>query len=99
MIECAEPVRLGTEPLLELSDAISVSGTVAWVVGDQVGFAFHSPFDLGQLAESRPEVAPSEWIRPAYLDSEADGDSPWDPRWNRLSVGELRSELEGYLKR
>jgi hypothetical protein len=99
MIECCDPVRVGTEPLLELSDAISVSGTVAWVVGDQVGFNFHSPFDLGQLAESRPEVAPSEWIRPAYLASESTGDSPWDPRWNRLSVGELRSELEGFLKR
>lgn len=99
MIECAEPVRVGTEPLLELSDAVSVSGTVAWVVGDQVGFSFHSPFDLGQLAESRPEVAPSEWIRPNYLASESAGDTPWDPRWNRLSVGELRTELEGFLKR
>jgi hypothetical protein len=99
MIECADPVRVGTEPLLELSDAISVSGTVAWVVGDQVGFAFHSPFDLGQLANSRPEVAPSEWIRPYYLESEQPKNSPWDPRWNRMSVGELRNELEGYLKR
>src|SRR4051794_36488513 len=44
MIECTTPVRLGTEPLLELSDALSVSGTVAWVVGDAVGFQFHSPF-------------------------------------------------------
>lgn len=99
MIECGEPVRVGTEPLLELGDAISVSGTVAWVVGDQVGVKFHSPFDMAQLAQSRPDVAPSEWIRPAYLDSGADENSPWDPRWNRLSVGELRSELEGFLKR
>jgi len=99
MIECTAPVRVGTEPLLELSDAISVSGTVAWAVGDQVGFAFHSPFDMAQLAESLPEIAPSEWIRPGYLDAESGPESPWDPRWNRMSVGELKQELEGFMKR
>ena len=99
MIECSAPVRVDTEPLLELSEALSVSGTVVWAVGDQVGFRFHSPFEMSQLAESLPEVAPSEWIRPSYLDPDASGDSPWDPRWNRMSVGELRQELEGFMKR
>lgn len=99
MIECSVPVRVDTQPLLELSDALSVSGTVVWVVGDQVGFQFHSPFDMTQLAESLPDVAPSEWIRPSYLDPEPGADSPWDPRWNRLSVGELKQELEGFMKR
>ena len=99
MIECATPVRINTEPLLELSDSLSVSGTVVWAVGDQVGFQFHSPFDMSQLAQSLPDVAPSHWIRPGYLDSEPGGTSPWDPRWNRMSVGELRQELEGFMKR
>ena len=99
MIECSAPVRVDTEPLLELSDALSVSGTVVWVVGDQVGFRFHTPFEMAQLAESLPDVAPSEWIRPAYLEAESASDSPWDPRWNRMSVGELRNELEGFMKR
>jgi len=99
MIECSAPVRVDTEPLLELSEALSISGTVMWVVGDQVGFQFHSPFDMAQLAESLPDVAPSEWIRPSYLDPEPGADSPWDPRWNRLSVSELRHELEGFMKR
>jgi hypothetical protein len=99
MLECSAPVRVDTEPLLELSDALSVSGTVVWVVGDQVGFRFHTPFEMAQLAQSLPDVAPSEWIRPNYLDPEPDSDSPWDPRWNRLSVGELREELEGFMKR
>jgi hypothetical protein len=98
MIECAAPVRVGTEPLLELSDALSISGTVEWVVGDHFGLRFHSPFDLADLAQSRPGIAPTDWIRPAYLESEATPDSPWDPRWNRMSVGELRQELEGFLK-
>src|SRR4029079_8329720 len=99
MIECSAPVRVDPEPLLELSEALSISGTVMWVVGDQVGFQFHSPFDMAPLAESLPDVAPSEWIRPSYLDPEPGADSPWDPRWNRLSVSELRNELEGFMKR
>lgn len=99
MIECAAPVRVGTEPLLELSDALSISGTVEWAVGDHFGLRFHSPFEMSDLAQSRPDIAPTEWIRPAYLESEGTSDSPWDPRWDRLSVGDLREELEGYLKR
>jgi hypothetical protein len=98
MLECADPVRVGSEPLLELSDALSVSGTVEWVVGDHFGLRFHSPFDMSALAQSRPDVAPSEWIRPAYLEAESTPDSPWDPRWDRMTVGELNQELEGYLK-
>jgi hypothetical protein len=99
MLECGAPVRVGSEPLLELSDALSVSGTVTWAVGDHVGFRFHSPFDLGDLAGTRPDVAPTTWIRPAYLQSDDAPDSPWDPRWDRMSVSDLRQELEGYLKR
>jgi hypothetical protein len=98
MIETAAPVRVGSEPLLELGDSISLSATVEWAVGDQVGVRFHSLFDMSQLARARPEVTPTHWVRPAYLDK-VDAESAWDPRWKRLSVGELKSELEGFLKR
>jgi hypothetical protein len=99
MVETTTPVRLGAEPLLELNEAASVSATVTWVVGDQVGLHFHTPFDMSLLARSRPEVAPTKWVRPSYLQNAAADDSPWDPRWKRLSVGELKEELEGFLKR
>ena len=98
MIECAAPLRVGSEPLLELSDALAVSATVAWVVGDQVGMRFHTPFDLHELARSRPEVAGSDWVPPSYLDTGASSDSPWSKEWGRMSVGELRQQLEGYMK-
>lgn len=98
MIETRSPVRVGAEPLLELGDAISLSATVEWVVGDQVGVRFHSLFDMSQLGRARPDVTPTHWVRPAYLDKVA-ADSAWDPRWQRLSVGELKNELEGFLKR
>jgi hypothetical protein len=98
MIETSAPVRVGAEPLLELGDLISLSATVEWAVGDQVGVRFHTPFDMTQLASAQPQVAPNHWVRPPYLDK-VGTDSAWDPRWKRLSVGELKSELEGFLKR
>jgi hypothetical protein len=98
MIETSSPVRVGAEPLLELGDAISLSATVEWAVGDQVGVRFHTMFDMSQLGRARPEVTPTHWVRPAYLDK-IEADSAWDPRWQRLSVSELKHELEGFLKR
>ncbi len=43
MIEIARTVRVGAEPLLELSDAVSLSATVEWAVGDQVGLRIPLP--------------------------------------------------------
>lgn len=99
MLESNAPVRVGAEPLLELGGSVTISGTVEWMVGDQVGLKFHSAFDMSQLAHSTPEVAPSNWVRPAYLDKTEGLESPWDPRWNRLTLTELSEELEGFLKR
>jgi hypothetical protein len=95
MIETDAQVRVGTEPLLELNEAISLSATVEWAVGDQVGLRFHSPFDMQALAESKPTVAPSNWTPPAYLDPDAKDDRD---HWGRLSIVQLRQELEGFLK-
>lgn len=96
MVELDAAVRVGSEPLLELNEAVSLSGTVEWAVGDQVGLRFHTPFNMEMLAESRPVVASSSWTPPAYLDPDAESDGD---HWGRLSVFQLRQELEGFLKR
>lgn len=83
MIETKVPVRVGAEPTLELSATAFVSSTVAWAVGDQVGLHFDTPFDMRLLATSRPAVQASER----------------DSHWNHPSVSELKTELEGFLKR
>jgi hypothetical protein len=100
MIETQATVRLGTEPLLELSPAVSLSATVEWTVGDQVGLRFHSPFDMNLLVESRPVLATPEWTPPPYLDPDAhqEVDESGD-HWGRLDLYQLRQELEGFLKR
>jgi hypothetical protein len=97
MIESDTPVRVGAQPLLELSDAVSVSATVEWAVGDQVGLSFHTPFDLSLLAQSRPSVAPPTWAPPSYLDTPGARKSSQD-HWNRLTVLQLRQELDGFIR-
>jgi len=98
MIECSAPLRAGVELLLDLGEAGQVFATVAWLVGDSAGLRFSKPFDLTQLARARPDVAPDRWNAPSYLQPGAADDSPWDDQWDRMSLGELRQSLEGYMK-
>jgi hypothetical protein len=99
MIECSAPLRVGAEPMLELGDHAQISATVAWVYGDTAGLRFQNEFDLSLLARSRPELASAKWDRPSYLQpGAATADSPWDEQWDRMSLGELRQSLEGFMK-
>jgi PilZ domain-containing protein len=99
MIECSAMLTVGSEPLLELGDELSIPAKVAWVLGDEAGLRFDRPFDLHDLARARPQVTPEHWNPPSYLTGEPDRDSPWAEHWRRMSVGELRQELEGFMKR
>jgi hypothetical protein len=97
MIECHAPLRVGAELLLELGEGVQAFTKVAWVVGDSAGLAFDKPFDLAQLSRSRPDVAADRWERPNYLEPGVRAeDTPWD---ERMTLGELRQSLEGFLKR
>lgn len=98
LIECAAPLHVGGEPLLDLGEAGSVFATISWVAGDQAGLKFKEPFDLAGLAQARPKVAPAKWERPTYLNPASSEDSPWAKQWQRMSMGELRDELEGFIK-
>jgi hypothetical protein len=100
MIDCGTPLRAGSELLLELGDSVQVFSTVAWVFGDAAGLRFDKPFDLALLARSRPEVTSAKSQRPDYLQSGAPAaDTPWDEQWDRMSLGELKQSLEGFMKR
>lgn len=95
MIETSAEVRVGAEPLLELGEATSLPATVEWTVGDQVGLRFHSPFDMEMLSASKPTVALPVMPPPDYCEPGAGSED----RWGRLSISQLRQELEGFLKR
>jgi hypothetical protein len=98
MIETKGQVRVGGEPLLELSPAVSLSATVEWAVGDQVGLRFHTPFDMNLLVESRPVVASTTWLPPAYLETEKLEERDGGDHWGRLTLYQLQQELDGFLK-
>jgi PilZ domain len=99
MVQCRSKVPAGADAILELGESLSLPASIGWVVGDQVGLRFGTEFDVTQLARSTPEVAPQRWVRPAYLDKSEAPPSPWDPKWQRLTIGEMGQELEGFLKR
>jgi hypothetical protein len=99
LIESERTLPVGAEPLLDLGEAGSVFGTVSWSVGDQAGLSFHTPFDMTMLAKAKPELAPARWETPDYLKPGRGGSSPWADEWGRMSLGELRDELDGFLKR
>lgn len=98
MIESNDPVLVGGQAILELGDDGFIPATIAWLVGDQVGLAFRSKFDMAQLARSRPEVAPQKWVAPDYLRSAGSKVARSGANWGRLSLGQLRQQLEGFLK-
>jgi PilZ domain len=99
LVQCGKPLPVGREVVLDLGKGGSVEATVSWAVGDHAGLRFDEPFDMRRLSHSKPRVAPARWLRPAYLESEVPADSAWDDAWSRMSVDELKTELEGFLKR
>jgi hypothetical protein len=99
LVECKGQLRTDSEVVLDLDKAGALTASVSWAVGDHVGLKFDEPFDLRLLAEAKPQVTPPRWLRPAYLEAETEADSPWDNAWGRVSMDELRSKLEGFLKR
>ncbi len=99
MVECSATLLVGSEPLLEVGEGISISTSVAWVAGDSAGLKFLQPFDLTLLGRAKPEVAPARWEAPSYLKAGTTADSPWAGEWGRKSVSELRQDLEGFWKR
>jgi hypothetical protein len=99
LVEFEVPLPVGAEPLLDLGAAGTVFATVTWVVGDQAGLKFQAPFDVTKLAQARPQVTPTKWRPPSYLATGRESESPWAAEWDRLSVPELREQLDGYMKR
>ena len=99
LIQCSKPLPVGREVILDLGKGGSVDASVSWAVGDHAGVKFDEPFDMQRLSHSKPAVAPARWLRPAYLENEVPEDSTWDSAWSRMSVDELKTELEGFLKR
>jgi len=102
LVDVAVDYPLGAEIMLDLGDAGQYFTIVQWVAGDQAGLRFVRPFDIANLAKAKPDVMPHSWNVPTFLHSNEDedaSDSPWDSHWSRSSIEEIRTDLEGFLKR
>ena len=98
LLEVSTYYPVGAEILLDLADAGQFDAVVTWGEEDQIGLRFKKPFDIACLAKARPDVTPHSWQVPTFL-TRVDDNSPWHLNWRRSSIAEVRSELEGFLKR
>ncbi|MEA3038181.1 MAG: hypothetical protein QOE79_694 [Sphingomonadales bacterium] len=92
-LEADRPLEAGAEVELDLGEAGFQVAEVRWSNDGQVGLRFAAEFDLDSLAPAREpakEVAVPSVLKPAYLETELQPDSPWAARFERLSLTQLK---------
>jgi hypothetical protein len=95
MLECGEDLLAGAPVVLELAGggAVAAQARVRWCRSGQIGLLFEAPFDMCLLADSTPVKPPSSgvkhYVKPDYLGSDGDPDSPWAARTYGLRPDDL----------
>ena len=90
MLEGREELPAETGVVLDLAEGGTVSGRVRWSRSGQLGVRFDRRFGLRGLARpERPSAPSTELVKPAYLESELDPDSPWAAAWEKLTPEDL----------
>lgn len=92
-LEADRLLEAGAEVELDLGEAGYRAAQVRWAKDGQVGLRFLEDFDLDTLAPAREAPTgerPAELLKPAYLETELQADSPWASRFERLSLTQLR---------
>ncbi|HLL30844.1 MAG TPA: PilZ domain-containing protein [Allosphingosinicella sp.] len=88
-VESGRDLCAGAEVELDLGEAGSQVAEVRWSKDGQVGLRFAQSFDIESLAPSHVAERPPEVLKPAYLETELQADSPWAARFERLSITDL----------
>jgi hypothetical protein len=95
-LESERTLQPGSEVELDLGDAGCKAAEIRWSKDGQVGLRFFEDFDFESLAaQSHPAERSPEVLKPAWLETELDPDSPWAARFERLTLTELRSLDKG----
>ena len=92
MLESDQCLAPGSAVQLEMAGGLLVSAEVRWSSGKRAGLSFDAEINtqgLGSLA-----VPPPTLLKPSYLDSEFDTNSPWAARFDRLTIRELQEPPE-----
>jgi hypothetical protein len=88
-VESGRELCPGSEVELDLGEAGFQIAEVRWSKDGQVGLRFAQEFDIESLAPSQQAERPPEVVKPAYLETELQPDSPWAARFERLSLTDL----------
>jgi hypothetical protein len=89
-IESGRELCPGSEVELDLGEAGFQIAEVRWSKDGQVGLKFAQAFDIESLAPSQQVERAPEVLKPAYLETELQPDSPWAARFERLSLTDLK---------
>ncbi|HEX9947083.1 MAG TPA: PilZ domain-containing protein [Allosphingosinicella sp.] len=90
-VESGRDLCPGAEVELDLGEAGFQIAEVRWSKDGQVGLRFAEAFDIESLAPSNRAERGPEVVKPAYLETELQPDSPWAARFERLSLTDLKS--------
>ena len=89
-VESGRELCPGSEVELDLGEAGFQIAEVRWSKDGQVGLRFAESFDIESLAPSPKAERPPEVLKPAYLETELQPDSPWAARFEKLSLTDLK---------
>jgi hypothetical protein len=90
MIQAEQDLDLHCEIVLEIPNAAAIPGRVRWCRSKQIGVHFNHALDLDALLNP-PQSNPAhpDFVKPDYLRTEMDPNSPWAARWSRLTAEDL----------
>ena len=90
-VESGRQLCSGAEVELDLGNGQFAVAEVRWSKDGQVGLRFAEAFDIDSLApaHSADERTP-DVLKPAYLETELQPDSPWAARFERLTLTDLK---------
>jgi len=89
-VESGRELCAGAEVELDLGDGNFAYAEVRWSKDGQVGLRFAEAFDIEALAPAHQAERAPELLKPAYLETELQPDSPWAARFERLSLTDLK---------
>jgi len=88
MIESGNDRRPESDVELDLTDGLRLTGRVRWSQDGRIGLKFAEVFDLMRVGSLR--TSNSGTVRPDYLGSELDPNSPWAARKERLTIKDVK---------
>ena len=88
MIESGNDMRPESDVELDLADDLRLTGCVRWSQDGRIGLKFAEAFDLRRLGTLRAPKPGN--MRPDYLGSELDPNSPWAARKERLTIKDVK---------